>query len=452
MAGERKMDESRAMNSSVQLSAMEGGNGPVRTNWAGNYRYRAHAVESAASVEEVVRQFTRADRMHALGTRHAFNNVADAEGGRQISVNSMKEMHLDPSAGTVAVGAGVTYAQLGPWLDAQGWALPNLASLPHISIAGATQTGTHGSGTANRNLAAAMGALEMVTADGKLRRFSCAADGERFNGMVVACGALGIVTSVTLRLVPAFSIRQTVYEGLAFITLHDCLEQAFASGYSVSLFTLWQGSGIHEISGQIWVKERVDSASQSPPAELLGARSSTHENHPLPGHDARNCTPQMGVPGPWHERLPHFRSEFTPSSGDEIQTEYFVPLENGYAAIEAVAALGHRISPLVMVSELRTIASDALWLSPCCERTSLAFHFTWKPDWPAVRQILPLIEGALAPFHARPHWAKAFTIAPSRIQGLYPKLAQFRELARDLDPQGRFRNDFLDRFIFDESA
>ncbi len=292
----------------------------------------------------------------------------------------------------------------------------------------------------------------MVTADGAPRRFSRAGDGERFDGMVVACGALGVVTGMTLRLVPAFTVRQTVYEGLAFSTLHDRLEQVFAAGYSVSIFTLWQGHSIHETVGNLWVKERTDAASQAPPAELFGAVQAVREHHPLPGYDACNCTPQRSVSGPWHERLPHFRSAFTPSSGDEIQTEYFVPLEHGYAAIEAVALLGPNIAQLLLVSELRTIASDAMWLSPCFARTSLAFHFTWKRDWPAVQQVLPLIEQALAPFHARPHWAKAFTMAPSGVQALYPRLAQFRSLVQELDPLGRFRNDFLERFIFAEPA
>ena len=417
-------------------------------NWAGNYSYRSKALHQAASVDDVRSALGATHRLHALGTRHAFNSIADAEGGGQISVEPMKDLQLDAASALVTVGGGVTYAQLGSWLDAQGWALPNLASLPHISIAGATQTGTHGSGTANGNLSTAVEALEMVTAEGQLRRLARASLGGRFDGMVVACGALGVVTALTLRVVPSFSIRQTVYEGLAISALRDCLEQVFASGYSVSLFTEWQSGRID----QIWVKERVDAASPAPPEEIFGALAAAHEMHPLPGHDALNCTPQLGLPGPWHERLPHFRSEFTPSSGNEIQTEYFVPLEHGFAAIEAVAALGAVIAPQLLVSELRTIAADSLWLSPCYGRTSLAFHFTWKRDWPAVQRILPLIEDALAPFDARPHWAKAFTMHPTRVPTLYPRMVEFRELARELDPEGRFRNDFLDRYIFAESV
>jgi D-beta-D-heptose 7-phosphate kinase/D-beta-D-heptose 1-phosphate adenosyltransferase len=427
---EAKMDVTRSRNTPA--------------NWAGNYSYRSREVLTAGSIAEVRNAVGGTHRLHALGTRHAFNSIADAEDGVQISVEPMNELQLDAASALVTVGGGVTYAHLGPWLDAQGWALPNLASLPHISIAGATQTGTHGSGTANGNLSAAVEALEMVTADGQLRRVSRSSVGERFDGMVVACGALGVITSLTLRIVPSFSIRQMVYQGLPIAALRDCLEQVFASGYSVSLFTGWQSRRID----QIWVKERVDADSPAPQREIFGALSATREMHPLPGHDAQNCTLQLGIPGPWYERLPHFRSEFTPSSGNEIQTEYFVPLEHGFAAIEAVAALGAVIAPQLLVSELRTIAADALWLSPCYRRRSLAFHFTWKRDWSAVRHILPLIEAALAPFDARPHWAKAFTMEPSRVQALYPRMMDFHELAREFDPEGRFRNNFLNRYIF----
>jgi xylitol oxidase len=446
MAGEIKIISAPAEDEGGHSNSRSSAVTDARSNWARNYSYRAQRLEQAASVEEVQRSVGAASPLHALGTRHAFNSIADAEGGTQISVAPLTQMHLDAKACTVRVGGGVTYARLGPWLDAQGWALPNLASLPHISVAGATQTGTHGSGTANGNLSTAVDALEMVTADGHLRHFSRVGEGERFDGMTVACGALGVVTAVTLRIVPRYSIRQTVYESLPIASLRDCLEDVFASGYSVSLFTGWQGDRID----QIWVKERVDLASGAPQEELFGARAAARESHPLPGHDARNCTPQLSVAGPWHERLPHFRSEFTPSSGDEIQTEYFVPIDRGFAAIEAVAALGDVIAPHLLVSELRTIAADSLWLSPCSGRISLAFHFTWKRDWPAVRRILPLIEEALAPFDARPHWAKAFTMAPARVRSLYPQLDEFRALARELDPAGRFRNGFSDRYLFAE--
>ncbi len=423
---------------------MLGSEARMRTNWAGNYTYQSKHQSAPSSVESIRGFLLEGQRVHALGTRHAFNGVADAEHGRQIATTAFDGRELDAAAAQVTVGSGVTYAQLGAWLEARGWALENLASLPHISVVGATQTGTHGSGTNHGNLATAVEAMELLTADGSLRRLSRGEEGERFDGMVVACGALGIVTSMTLNLVPSFAVRQTVYERLPMEALRGSLEEVFASGYSVSLFTNWQNRTID----QIWVKERVEPNTPAPRADILGAAPATRECHPLPEHDARNCTQQGSKPGAWHERLPHFRSEFTPSSGDEIQTEYFVPLQQGYAAIQAVAAIAEQFAPLLFVAELRTIAADALWLSPCYERTSLAFHFTWKRDWPAVQQVLPLLESALAPFDARPHWAKAFTIDPSRVHALYPRMREFVDLVEALDPSGRFRNDFLDRYIF----
>src|SRR6202021_3240609 len=104
------------------------------------------------------------------------------------------------------------------------------------------------------------------------------------------------------------------------------------------------------------------------------------------------CAEQQGVPGPWFERLAHFKMNFTPSSGRELQTEYFVPRDRGYEAILAVEQLKDRITPHLFVTELRTIAADDLWMSMAYKGDSMAIHFTWTPEWPEVKEILPLIE------------------------------------------------------------
>jgi xylitol oxidase len=157
----------------------------------------------------------------------------------------------------------------------------------------------------------------------------------------------------------------------------------------------------------------------------------------------------MGIPGPWCDRLAHFQMNFTPSSGAELQTEYFVARQDAVTALQAIKQIRERIAPLLFISEIRTIAADNLWLSPCYQQDSVAFHFTWKPNWPAVRQVLPLIEAQLAPFKARPHWGKLFTIPPALVQEQYEKMAAFRQLLQTFDPQGKFRNSFLDAAIFD---
>jgi xylitol oxidase len=417
---------------------------PHRTNWAGNYQYstdRLYLPKTVAEVQQVVKDCSK---LKALGARHSFNGIADST-LNQISLKQLDGIEIDAKSSTVTVGAGVTYGVLAPYLDAQGYALHNLASLPHISVAGACSTATHGSGNKNGNLSTAVSRLELVTAGGEVVALARQPDGERFRGAVVGLGALGVITKVTLELQPTFQMAQVVYENLSFAQLENHLDEIFASGYSVSLFTDWQN---HRIN-QVWIKRRVDpGASFEAPAEFHGARLATKKLHPVPGHSAESCTEQMGIAGPWYERLPHFRMNFTPSSGQELQTEYFVPRNQAYQAILAVEELRDHITPNLFVSELRTIDADQLWMSPCYHQPSLTIHFTWKPDWPTVKQVLPLIEQALAPFHAKPHWAKLFTMPARRLQALYEKLPDYRALLEHYDPGGKFRNEFLNTNIY----
>lgn len=415
-----------------------------RTNWAGNYRYSTDQLLLPRTVEEVQQAVKSCKKVKALGARHSFNGIADST-ENQISLKLLDQMVLDRKSQTVAVGAGVTYGQLAPYLDGQGFAVHNLASLPHVSVAGACATATHGSGSKNGNLSTAVSALEFVTGDGEVVALSRSKDGEGFLGAVVALGGLGVVTKVTLDVQPTFQVRQVVYENLSLAHLVDHLDDIFLSGYSVSLFTDWQD---HRAT-QVWIKRRVEPGTSFEFApEFYGAKLATQKLHPLAGHSAENCTEQMGIPGPWYERLPHFRMNFTPSSGAELQSEYFVPRDRGYEAILAVEKLRHEVAPHLFISELRTIDADNLWMSTCYQRPSLAIHFTWKPEWPAVKQLLPMIEEQLAPFDARPHWAKLFTVPPSRLKSRYTKLADYRDLLQHYDPKGKFRNEFLSTNIY----
>jgi xylitol oxidase len=213
----------------------------------------------------------------------------------------------------------------------------------------------------------------------------------------------------------------------------------------VSLFTDWQGQKLREV----WIKDKVGAGPGfEAPSELFGARRATKNLHPIAELSAENCTEQLGVPGPWFDRLPHFRMGFTPSAGRELQSEYFVPRVHAVEAILALERLRDQITPHLMISEIRAIAADRLWLSPCYERDSIALHFTWKPDGPAVSRLLPVIERELGPFAPRPHWGKLFTLEPRTLRARYPRLPEFVELARKYDPQGKFQNDFLQRNVF----
>lgn len=418
--------------------------GAARTNWAGNYTYRAARLDLPKSVEEVQQIVKSRSRLKALGARHSFNAIADSTGD-QISLKYLDQMALDPKSRTVTVGGGVTYGQLGPYIDGLGYALHNLASLPQISVAGACATATHGSGNKNGNLATAVSAMEIVTAEGEVVVLSRERDGERFAGTVVHLGGLGVVTKVTLDVEPTFQMRQVVYQNLPMAQLEKHLDEIFASGYSVSLFTDWQN---HRIT-QAWIKSRVEpGASFELAPEFFGAKRATKKLHPIAGHSAESCTEQMGIPGPWYERLPHFRMNFIPSSGAELQTEYFVSRERGYEAILAVEQLRDHVTPHLLITELRTIDADDLWMSTCYKRPSMTIHFTWKPEWPAVRKVLPMIEEKLAPFNARPHWAKLFTMPPSRLRSFYEKLPGYQSLLAHYDPHGKFRNEFLNTNIY----
>ena len=416
----------------------------VRTNWSGNYTYSTDRLHQPETIEQVRQVVKSCSKVRALGARHSFNGIADST-ENQISLAHLNQIDLDRKANTVTVGAGVTYSQLAPYLEGHGFALPNLASLPQISVAGAIATATHGSGNKNGNLATAVSALEVVTADGNVVALTRRRDGERFQGAVVNLGGVGVVTKVTLDVQPTFQVSQVVYENLAMDQLERHLDEIFASGYSVSLFTDWQN---HRIS-QVWVKRRVEPGSTPKFApELLGAKLATQKLHPLAGHSAENCTEQLGIPGPWYERLPHFRINFTPSSGAELQSEYLISRERGYEAILAVEQLRDHVTPHLFITELRTIEADNLWMSTAYRRPSMAIHFTWKPEWPAVQSVLPMIEEKLAPFDARPHWGKLFTMAPSRIKPLYAKMSSYQELLAHYDPQGKFRNRFMDTNIY----
>ncbi len=362
-------------------------------NWAGNYRYSTANLDQLASTEQV-REFVREhDSFKVLGTRHCFNGIADSTRGL-ISLRQMDRINaLDTNARTVTVGPGITYGHLCPYLHQKGLALHNLASLPHISVVGACATGTHGSGVNLGNLATAVSALELVRADGTVISLSRAKDGEAFLGAVVNLGALGVVTAVTLDVRPSFMMRQYVFQDLPLAQLTEHYETIISSAYSVSLFTRWQNKRID----QVWVKQRVENGNaQVLKSEFFGAHAAAENLHPIVELSAENCTEQLGVPGPWYERLPHFRMGFTPSGGKELQSEYFVAVKDGVDAILAIERLRDRVSPHLLISELRTIAADALWLSPCYKRASLAIHFTWKPDWEAVRTLLPVIEKELA--------------------------------------------------------
>lgn len=424
-------------------------------NWAGNVEFRPARVHRPSTLDELRRVVAEAATVRVLGTGHSFNRIADTAGDLVLVDALPAEVRIDPDAGTTTVSAGMRLADLAERLQSAGYALANLPSLPHISLAGACATGTHGSGDGNQGLAGMVRAVRTVGADGDV--FELTRDGSAdFAGAVVALGALGVVTSLTVEIEPAFEVAQHVYQGVPIDRLIEQHADVFASGYSVSAFTDWAGD-----HASIWRKVRVDengplkgarpgaagAADGLDVVEELGGRRALHAIHPVPGMPPENCTLQGGVPGPWHERLPHFRPEFTPSSGRELQSEFFVSRAAAGTALSAVRALGPLIAPVLQISEIRTIAADDLWLSPSGGRESLAVHFTWIADRAAVEPVLSAVERALLPLGARPHWGKLYTGGPDAAVAGYERAGDFRRLLRTFDPAGKFRNPFVDRLF-----
>ena len=416
-------------------------------NWAGNLDYAAASVERPASVEELSELVASAPRIKALGSRHCFTDVADTAGVQVLLDRLPGEVALDSDRGVVRVPAGLSYGELARSIERSGFALHNMASLPHISVAGAVQTGTHGWGVANPGLASAVTAIELVRASGEAERLE-EADGEEFFASVVGLGALGIVTALELAVEPTYRVRQQVFESLPWETALASFDEVAGDGYSVSLFTDYVGDTIP----QVWRKVRDDRGMAGDgggpaPSSFHGAVPATRPRHPLPEMSAENCTEQLDVPGPWLDRLPHFRHEFTPSNGDELQTEYLLPRRHAADALRELRRLSPTLVPLLFVSEVRTVAADEFWLSPSYGQDRVALHFTWKPRQPEVEAVLPELEAALAPFGARPHWGKLFAADAVQLAAVYPRLRDFGDLAAKRDPEGTFRNAFLDRVL-----
>ena len=451
-------------------------------NWSENVEFSSAPIHAPQSVEELQELVRASRKVKVLGARHSFNDIAAIDA--QVNANqgdqgtaqavpdknswayiSLEELDspvtFDSARGTVTCGAGITYGELCPAMHDMGVALHNMASLPHITVAGACATGTHGSGDDNGNLSTAVVGLEMVTAGGELRSLTLEQHGETFEGAVVGLGGLGVVTRITLATEPAYAMHQAVYEDLPVAELYDRFDQIMSSAYSVSLFTDWQ----EETVNQVWLKRRIGAwegengeaalrggaCSTAPPPfqdDLYGASLAPTHRHPVTRFPPEPCTPQMGIPGPWHERLPHFRVDSTPASGNELQTEFFVPRAHAVPALQAMERLRDRLASLLWISEVRSVAADQLWMSQSYGTPTIGIHFSWKKDWPALRQLLPAVEEALAPYEVRPHWGKLSLISAAQVQASNPRMADFRELLLSSDPDGKFRNGYLDRFVW----
>ncbi len=403
-----------------------------RMNWGGNVRYGALRIEEPATLDEARRIVAGARHVRPLGTRHSFNDLPDGPGLLLNLGRLPADPVLDVATMTVTVSAGTRFGIVAAFLEANGYALHNMGSLPHISVAGAISTGTHGSGDGNKNLSAAVSGLQFISHAGDL------VDVDRthpqFAGMVVALGALGPVTRVTLDIQNTYQVQQDAFADLPWETALDRLDQITSAGYSVSLMTKWGRPFID----RVWVKRRLDDTDPPPDLAELGAT-------PVPvrqlGHGA-NMT-EFGSPGPWSLRLPHFRLDSTPSMGEEIQVEWMVPRPAIQAVLTSMRQSSRLIDPILGVTEIRTMAGDDQWLSPAYGQDMIGLHFTFHRDTVAVTELLGIIEPILLAAGARPHWGKLYLATAEDLASRYPQLHQWRQLRDRMDPDGKFTNPFL---------
>ena len=400
-------------------------------NWAGNLQYTAATLAEPASVTELQKLVARSPRVRALGTRHSFSDIADTTGTLVSTARLPNEVGVDTSKNVARISAATRYGVAASAIAQAGRSLHNLGSLPHISVAGAISTGTHGSGTSNGILATAVEAIELVGAAGQEVRIE--RGDKEFNGAVVGLGAVGVVTSVELALGEHFDVHQEAWYETPWSALLDDPRTLFNSAYSVSVLTHFGSSHLEHV----WLKSEVRNDARLP--AVTGAR----RRDPDAVMDA-NLT-EFGSAGPWDQRLPHFRLDMIPSRGDELQSEYYVGLDQARAAVDVLRGLADDIDPILAISELRTVAPDDFWLSGAFERESLSIGFTWKPDAVAVAAATRKIEAALAPLHARPHWGKLHGFRSDDLARVFPRYLDAGELFRRRDPDGKFANAYLIR-------
>jgi xylitol oxidase len=252
-----------------------------------------------------------------------------------------------------------------------------------------------------------------------------------------------VLTRVTLDVQPSYLVRQQIFEGLAWDVVFDRFDEVMGSATSVSLFTDY-GDTVDEL----WLKSRIDPEQPGQVLDqFMGAPAATRALHPVARLSPENCTEQLGVPGAWLDRLPHFRMGETPASGDEIQSEYMVPRRHAVLALRTMRELAAEIRPRMWISEIRTVAADDLWLSTAYGTDTVCVHVSWLHDAEAVARVVPMVEEALAPFSPRPHWGKVFSLSAGELEARYERIGDFRALMGRLDPRGAFRNGFVERVI-----
>ena len=410
-------------------------------NWAGNLTFSAKEFIEIDNISKLQQVVSNSQGVKVLATGHSFNAIGDTKDTLISLKNLSNGIEIDSQNAQALIPAGMAYADAARYLESKGWAFSNMASLGEVKIAGAISTGTHGSGSNNGVLSTSVVGLEIVLGSGELLTID-QSNSEEFAGFVISLGALGVFTKIKMRIVPSFSVKQFVYENIGIQAVAENFDTVFNSAYSVSYFSNWAKNS----TGQIWMKFLDDSSSDNLSDNWLGANQAKAKQHPVKINNPDPCTDQLGISGKWLYRLPHFKLDSSPASGDEVQTEYLVDRKYVKEYIQDLRTIGDEIAPRVYATEIRTIKSDELWLSGAYQRETVGFHFTWKKSDTLV-DFLPRIEEILGKHHGRPHWAKLFSVKSDELSARYPKYSNFEALLKKYDPKKKFRNKFIDQYF-----
>ncbi|KAI1700234.1 d-arabinono-1,4-lactone oxidase domain-containing protein [Ditylenchus destructor] len=369
---------------------------PIRLhNWGNNFRFSTQNIQYPTSVEEVQQIVRNANKLRVVGTRHSFSKIADSP-NTMLSTLALKNIiGFDPTVPSITVQAGITYTDLNPFLPNYG---PNDPELKAIAV---------------------------------------------------GLGAFGVITQVELEVEPTFNLTNYVFVNMPEQDIYDHFDEIENLGYSVQLFTDFSTPGVWD---QVWVWVRSDENSNVGNMQNLYGATRTHEQVTAIEALPPTYLMEQGKEQPWYYGLVDYHLGLSGFDGAEIQSEYFMPYENAIPAIQAVSNFSDLIAPRVYTMLIRTIKGDDLWMSESFNETTVAIHFTWKPNMTAVMEVLPQIEQALLPYGARPHWGKVFAQGPETYLHRYPKLNQWKQLAETLDPTHKFRNKFLEDTVFTGSS
>lgn len=403
-------------------------------NWGGNLAFEQAEVVKPKTISELA-EMVRVNKVRPVGTLHSFSPIAKGEGLLMSTANLAIKPELDSDRSVVRFGAAMRFGELALFLEQNGFALRNMGSLPHISVAGAAATGTHGSGDKNQILSSSLTSFSYLNHEGELIKVE--KQDPLFEAFRLGLGAYGIWVEAELSIVPSFQIRQDIFLEIPWSYFLEDPSRLTSAGYSVSLFGKWGTSTI----SQTWVKSEVEDPRAGVPIAAIAPEQNSKRE--LADGVGDNLTEQGGKPGPWLHRLPHFRLDASPSAGNEIQTEYFFTRDKIAHAIEAVHSVAGKINPVLIISEIRSIAQDDAWLSPMRRGDSIALHFTWKNEPELVDIAVQELEKVLAPMEPIPHWGKVHHFTQSDLERAHPMLSKAREQFENADPSGKFSSDYL---------